>query len=380
MSSITDTLSDLVGINSVNPEWDGPGEGEVATYVCDYFDRIGVEFHTGEVLPGRSNVIGRLPGKDSSRSLLLEAHMDTVSVAGMTIDPFAAETSAGKMWGRGTCDTKAGLAAMLHSMATLKRDDLEPPIDVVLAAVVDEEHLFRGVSDFVSSLNDQPKPIAAIVAEPTELRVVRANKGVLRWQIITRGRAAHSSTPHLGASAITAMADVIKALEDNPPAGEHALVGPPTCTIGTIHGGRQVNFVPDECCIKIDRRLIPGESAADVHQNYDRLLDAVRERHPKVQIENESPFLADDAMETDADEEVVKVAGGTLGSMGLPTESIGVPFGCDATKLSRAGIPSIVFGPGSIAQAHTADESVDIEQVEKAGEFYRNFIMSFGVS
>lgn len=380
MSSPTDTLAELVGINSVNPEWDGPGESDVADYVTAFLEQAQIEVTTHDVLPGRPNVIGRLPGQDSSRSLVLEAHMDTVSVAGMSIDPFAAKISEGRMWGRGTCDTKAGLAAMLHALAAIKRKNLRPPVDVLLLAVIDEEHLFRGVNHFVASMDDHPQPIAAIVAEPTELKVVRANKGVLRWQIITRGRAAHSSTPHLGASAISAMADVIRTFEENPAAGDHDLVGPPTCTIGTIHGGRQVNFVPDECCIKIDRRLIPGESAAEVHHYYGELLDQVRKRHPKVLIDNEAPYLADEAMETAENEEVVQVASETLQSMGLPGTPVGVPFGCDATKLSRAGVPSIVFGPGSIAQAHTADEYVEIAQVEKACEFYRQFIMQFGAA
>jgi len=376
MSPLIQTLSDLVRIDSVNPEWGGPGEHQVSEYVEAFLRTAGIESQLIDVLPGRPNVIARLPGEDSSRSLVLEAHMDTVSTAGMSIDPFAAKISEGRLWGRGACDTKAGLAAMLHTLASLKKENLRPPIDVILAAVMDEEHIFRGVTDFVGSLHRLP--IAAIVAEPTELRVVRATKGVLRWRVLTHGRAVHSSTPQLGASAISAMADVIKAIEADEPNGAHPLVGAPTVSIGTIHGGQQVNFVPDECSIEIDRRLIPGEGADAVHHHYEKLLNPVREQHPDIRIETEPPFVSDEAMETDG--EIVTTASHVLQEMDLSADAIGVPFGCDASKLSRAGIPAIVFGPGSIAQAHTADEYVKIEQVEKAAEFYRRLMMRFGVT
>lgn len=377
MSPLIETLVDLVRIDSVNPEWGGPGEGRIADYVESFLGEAGIKTNRSEVLPGRENVIARIPGEDRTRSLLLEAHMDTVSAAGMSIDPFAAKLSDGRLWGRGSCDTKAGLAAMLHAMVAINSDNQKPAIDIILAAVVDEEHLFRGVLDFIRSLNSGELPSGAIVAEPTELRPVRATKGVLRWCVSARGRSAHSSTPHLGASAISAMADVIKAIDSDPPTGNHDLVGPPTCSIGTIQGGRQINFVPDECRIQIDRRMIPGESAAEVHNYHDGLLNPARELHPDVRIENESPFVADEAMETPADESIVRAASEVLTSIDLPSDSIGVPFGCDASKLSRAGIPSIVFGPGSIDRAHTADEYVEIDQVEKASEFYRNLIMRF---
>lgn len=378
MSPVIETLAELVRINSVNPEWGGPGEREVAAFVTAFLGRSGIEFEISEVLPGRSNVIARLPGEDSSRAVVLEAHMDTVAAAGMTVEPFGPRVEGGRLFGRGACDTKAGLAAMLHALAWFKAEERKPAVDVLLAAVVDEEHAFRGVTAFIESLKGKALPTAAVVAEPTGLRVVSANKGVLRWRIIAHGKAAHSSTPHLGASAISVMAEVVQVIDGDQPAGAHPLVGSPTCSIGVIEGGTQVNFVPDRCAITLDRRLIPGERAADVLGQYDRLLDSVRVRHPQIRIELEAPFLTDEAMETPADADVVKTAARVLDEMELVSEPIGVPFGCDCTKLSRAGIPAIIFGPGSIDQAHTADEFVEIRQVETAFDFYRRLLLDFG--
>lgn len=381
MSAVIDLLSDLVAINSINPEWDGPGECDVATYVREFFERAGIEVWEEEVLPNRPNIIAKLPGVDSSRRLVLEAHMDVVSVDDMTIPPFEPRIEDGLLYGRGSCDTKAGLAAMMQAMAALKESGQTPPCDIWLGAVVDEEHAYRGVLSFIETLERTgPTPAAAVVAEPTQLRVVRANKGVLRWKIATRGVSAHSSKPHLGKSAITAMARVILALEEDqqPPREPHPLVGPPTCSIGVIEGGAQVNFVPEHCEITLDRRMLPGETADGVIAHYEQLLDRVRAENPGLEVEQHPPHLTDEAMETPADADVVQAISAALAELGHNPEPCGVPFGCDCTKLSRAGIPSVIFGPGSIDQAHGAVEFVDIAQVEAALAFYERFLMQFG--
>jgi acetylornithine deacetylase len=326
-----------------------------------------------EVFPGRPNVIARLPGRDPGRRLVLEAHTDTVSVKGMTIPPFEPLILDGKMYGRGSCDTKAGLATMMHAMASLKADGITPPCEVLLAAVVDEEFSYRGVVKLCESL----KADAAIVAEPTEMRAVIATKGVLRCRIVVRGKSAHSSKPHLGVNAITHMARVIAAIEadnDRMAAVQHPLVGCGTCNVGVINGGVQVNFVPDICAIEIDRRLLPGERADDAVAHYRQLLQGIA----GITAEVEEPLLlVDEALDTPVGSAVVQTASRVLREMGLNPDPCGVPFGCDASKLSRAGIPSIVFGPGSIDRAHTVDEYVELDQVEQALEFQRRFILSF---
>jgi acetylornithine deacetylase len=317
--------------------------------------------------------MARLPGRQLHRRLLLEAHTDTVSVKGMTIPPFDPIIRNGQMYGRGSCDTKAGLATMMHAMLSLKEAGITPPCEVVLAAVVDEEYSYRGVVKLCQSL----KADAAIVAEPTEMRAVIATKGVLRCRIVVHGKSAHSSKPHLGVNAITHMMQVLAAIEaDNARlAGiQHPLVGCGTCNVGVISGGVQVNFVPDRCAIEIDRRLLPGESAASAVAHYEHLLNQL----PGISAEIEEPLLlVDEALDTPAESAVAQTASQILRDLGLNPEPCGVPFGCDASKLSRAGIPSIVFGPGSIDRAHTADESVELDQVEQALEFQRRFLLNF---
>lgn len=374
MSPVLQTLSDLVRINSVNSSYEGgPGEGEIAAYVRRFFEQRGIEVCEQEVFPGRPNVLARLPGRDSSRRIVLEAHTDTVSVKGMTIPPFEPVIRDGKMYGRGSCDTKAGLATMMHALAWLKEEGITPPCEVLLAAAVDEEYSYRGVVRLCEGL----KADAAIVAEPTELRAVIATKGVLRCRLVVHGKSAHSSKPHLGVNAITHMARVIAAIEaDNERMAsvQHPLVGCGTCNVGVISGGVQVNFVPDRCAIEIDRRLLPGEKASDAVAHYRQLLQSLDGITGDVE---EPLLLVDEALDTPADAAVVKTALRVLSDMGLNAEPCGVPFGCDASKLSRAGIPSIVFGPGSIDRAHTADEYIEIDQVEEALEFQRRFLLSF---
>jgi len=376
-SSLTDTLAALVRIDSVNSSYDGgPGEGEIARCVRRFFDCRGIETREQEVFPGRPNVIARLPGRDATRRVILEAHMDTVSVQGMTIAPFDPRVEGGRMFGRGACDTKGGLAAMMHALASLHAEGIVPPCEVWLAAVVDEEFSFRGVVKLCEGLAAS----AAIVAEPTSLRAVIAHKGVLRWRIVARGRAAHSSKPHLGVNAIAHMARVVLALEEDHArlaAQPHPLLGPATCNVGVIRGGVQVNFVPDECAIEIDRRLLPGERAEAVLAHYQRLLDGLKAHDPAMDLAMEPPMLTDEALETGAESAPAQVAGAVLAEMGLDPRPCGVPFACDASKLARQGIPSIVFGPGSIDRAHTADEYVELDEVERAFEFYRRFLLRF---
>jgi acetylornithine deacetylase len=374
---VIQTLADLVRINSVNAFYEGgPGERMIAHYVGRFFHRHGIEVREQEVFPNRPNVIARLPGREANRRIVLEAHMDTVSVEGMTIAPFDPVVCDGKMFGRGACDTKAGLAAMMHAVVSLKDEGITPPCEVMLAAVADEEFSYRGVVRLCEGLTAD----AAIVAEPTELRCVVATKGVLRWRIRVRGKAAHSSRPQLGINAINHMARIVLELEADAlrlAANPHPLLGPSTCNIGVIRGGVQVNFVPDDCVIEIDRRLLPGERIDAVLGHYQEILDQMISRFPDFSAEMEPPMLTDEALETSPKANVVRAASAVLRDLGLNHEPCGVPFGCDASKLSRAGIPSIVFGPGSIDRAHAADEYVEIDQVERALEFYRRFIMTF---
>jgi acetylornithine deacetylase ArgE len=377
MTDVLATLADLVAINSINPAYDdGRPEEDVARYVDQFFKERGIETFRQNVLPGRRNVIARLPGRDPNRRVVMEAHMDTASITGMSIPPFEPAVRDGLLYGRGACDTKAGLAAMMHAMASLKEQSIVAPCEVWLAAAVDEEYMFRGVV----ALCEELRADAAIVAEPTELRAIIASKGVLRWKIRTTGRAAHSSKPHLGVNAISHMAQIVAALDRESKRlaqTVHPLLGAATLNVGVIHGGVQVNFVPDWCEIEIDRRLLPGETPESVLAHHDAILNELKQQYPELVVESEPPTIADPALETDAGASVAQVAGRVLKQMGLNGELAGVPYGSDASKLARHGVPSIIFGPGSIDRAHAAVEYVECEQVAQAASFYREFLLQF---
>ncbi len=378
MSPVLSTLADLIRINSINTAYeDGTSEAGVAAYLKEFFQREGIETFEQEVFPGRSNVIARLPGKNSARRVVLEAHMDTVSVKGMTIPPFEPTVSNGRMHGRGSCDTKAGLAGMAHALVALKRDGIVPPCEIWFAAVVDEEHAYRGVVKLCEGLTAH----ASIVAEPTELRLVVATKGVLRWRIHTHGKSAHSSKPHLGINAIEHMSRLILALEPEHASLSqhvHPLLGPATGNVGIIKGGVQVNFVPASCVIEIDRRLLPGDNVPQIFARYQTLIDELAARQSGFHATIEQPpLLVDEALSTEVSEGVVKTASAVLRDAGLDGTPAGVPYGSDASKLSRQGVPSIVFGPGSIDRAHAAVEYVETDQVLQAFEFYRDFLKRF---
>ncbi len=390
-------LADLIQINSVNPNYrGGVPENEMADFVDHYFKQRGIETWRQEVYPNRPNVIARIPGRDTSRRIVFEAHMDTVAVEGMTIAPWTAEIRDGKMFGRGSCDTKGGMAAMMHAAASIVADGLTPPCDVLFTATIDEEFSYRGVVALCDSIAPGPvnpmileqeipprNPLqaeAAIIAEPTSLQAVIASKGLVRWKIETRGKSAHSAKPHLGINAIEHMAHIIQAIEqDNLKLSQHAhpLLGPATCNIGVIRGGVQVNFVPDRCEIEIDRRMLPGETRADVLEHYQQLVDQAAQQCGNMDVTMHSPMLSDRPLETDASTLAVQTMTRVLSKLGLNTTLIGVPFCSDASKFGALGIPSMIFGPGSIDQAHAAVEYIECAQVERAVTVYRQFMLEF---
>lgn len=376
-SNIVKTLSDLIQINSVNPGYPGgQAEGEIQCYIRDFFSQHGISVHEQLVMANRPNIIAIIPGRDPSRRIVFEAHCDTAGIEGMAIPPFEPEIREGRMYGRGTCDTKSGLAAMMCALVDLKQSNQTPPCEVWVVSAIDEELSYRGVL----KLCDDLKAAAAVVAEPTELKMAVASKGCLRWTIVVQGKAAHSSKPHLGLNSITHMCRVLSSFEkerERLSALQHPLLGPPTLNIGTIQGGSQVNIVPELCSAEIDRRLIPGETPDGVFATYRRLIDALQCEYPEWTVTVRAPSLEDWPLETPSDADVVLRTSTILKEVGLASEGVGVPFGSDASKFSRAGIPSIVLGPGSIDQAHTDDEYVELEQVERAFVVYRELMKAF---
>jgi acetylornithine deacetylase/succinyl-diaminopimelate desuccinylase-like protein len=374
-------LSDLVALESVNPAYPGGsgGEAAVADYVEAYCRRLGLVVTRQPVLPGRDNILAELRVAGAQQTLLFEAHMDTVAVGPKGPAALLPELRDGRLYGRGSCDTKGSLAAMLLALEALLAEKASLRINVLLLASVDEEHGFRGVTAF---LGNQYPISAAVVGEPTELRIVVAHKGCLRWRLTTAGRAAHSSRPEEGDNAIDQMADVLQALRSYQArlrGRRHPLVGTPTMSVGRIWGGTGVNIVPERCTIEIDRRLIPGEEPQGALAEVDAFLATCVADNPTLKVTREDPFIVDWPLETPGDAAVVGAGRAACADLQLPAEPIGVPYGTDASKLwALGGIPSLVLGPGSITQAHTAEEYVSLAEVATASELYQRLALHLG--
>ncbi len=383
-STVVDILGQLVALPSVNP-MGGPAdeaicfEGRVSDWLVDFFRSIGATYERLEVSPGRDNVIARYESPAADFTILLDAHQDTVPVEGMTIAPFAPKIADGRLWGRGACDVKGGMAAMLFAFRRLIREQPAGAANVVLSCTCDEEATITGISDLVRywSTNAgrskllRTRPDVAVIAEPTELDVVVAHRGVTRFKIRTKGRACHSSDPTQGVNAIYRMAELVSALQQYAEnlaltVEAHPLCGSATLSVGKISGGTSVNIVPDECVIEVDRRVTPGENGERVVADIREFLAA----RLNFEFEFDPPWIACAAL-TDADNaELANAVLACVTAIDGPHAAIGVPYGTHASQTCAAGVPSVVFGPGSIQQAHTRDEFIDIGQLEKAAEVY----------
>lgn len=373
MVSMTETVSllaDMVATPSVSCGLDGTpddihGEGRMVELVADYWRRHGIDYEIQPVHPGRDNVIARIEGGPGP-SLLLEAHTDTVEIENMQIEPFDPVIRDGRLYGRGSCDCKASLAAMMVGLTRAAEAGVCGT--VTLAATANEECGYSGALAMVAAGFTTD---GAVVGEPTDLRLAIAHKGACRLSIVTRGLAVHSSEPQRGVNAIYAMAEVVQALREH--ADElarrtpHALVGAPACSVTLILGGQAPNIVPDRCEILVDRRTIPGETADEAAEQVRQVLAAAVGEDVEWSCEQ---TFGGEPMETCSTSQVVVRASQALEGVTGDGSVIGVQFGTDAAAFSSCGIPSVVVGPGSIEQAHTAVEYVDISQVEHATAFF----------
>jgi acetylornithine deacetylase ArgE len=371
-SETTSLLRDLVRLPSVNPmgrALQSPDlyEHRVTAYLEEFFRGLGVPSERQPVAPMRENIVARFDAPGARRTLVFEAHQDTVPTDNMTIDPFGARVEGDRLYGRGACDIKGGMASMLAAFARLVRERPAGACNLVMACSVDEEHTFLGVQEMVRR---GLKADMAVVAEPTNLRIVKAHKGLCRWKVTTPGRSCHSSTPELGQNAVYRMARLLGHIEEY--AGElrasrsDPLLGPPTLSVGRIEGGTSVNTVPDRCVIEVDRRLIPGEVAEQAHLDFAKWLSAKAD--PSFPVDYGKLWINCPALSPDRNGDLVTVLSQCIDAVTGRHEVIAVPYGTDASTLALAGIPSVVFGPGDIARAHTCDEWVPLAEVGQAAE------------
>jgi acetylornithine deacetylase/succinyl-diaminopimelate desuccinylase family protein len=376
MYESTRLLRDLVAIPGINPmgrSLTGPEiyEHRVTAYLQTFFHDLGVRHERQSIAPLRENIVAYHEPAGATWTLVLEVHQDTVPTDNMTIDPFGAVIENGKLYGRGACDVRGGMASMLTAFARLVREKPAKSARVVMACTVDEEHTFLGVQrlvrdDLKGGVNG---PIFAVVAEPTGLDIVHAHKGVVRWSLTTAGRSCHSSRPELGVNAIYRMATLLPIIEcyseELRASKAHPLLGPPTLSVGRIEGGTSVNTVPDRCRIDIDRRVIPGESPGTVRGEFESFL---RRSAPDTEFATSETWLICPALGPELSGDAVQRLGAAINSVRGSHRVMPVPYGTDASTLAESGIPSVVFGPGDIAQAHTCDEWIELAQVESASE------------
>jgi acetylornithine deacetylase/succinyl-diaminopimelate desuccinylase-like protein len=373
---MTDTeklLRELIALPSVNPAFlsgghPRAGEQVVAQFLAARGSRAGLEVEFKKVLPQRSNLIMRLAcGGKARQRVLLAPHLDTVNAAP---NQFIPRKVNGRLYGRGACDTKGSVAAMIAALCDLATKGRRPATtDIIFVGLVDEEDNQSGSRALASS---GFKADLAIVGEPTSLRLVTAHKGSLWLRLESQGKAAHGSRPELGRNAVHEMSRIVDLLETRYAASlkrrRHPILGQGTISVGVIAGGTQPNIVPDHCSILVDRRTLPGETEISVRREIQTWL----KREGLRAVCGDDKMAPCRALETDPKLPLVAQFLAQL-SQGKPA---GVHYFSDAAVLAEGGIPSVVFGPGDIAQAHTADEWVELAQVEQAKELFLKFLRS----
>lgn len=363
-SNVVELLQTLVQIPSVNPHGNPgvefPGEEACARSVAAFLHRCGARTELREVHPGRPNVVGIFPSEGAGKKRVVFApHLDTVSVVGMSIDPFAAELRNGRVYGRGACDTKGPMAAMLWALWEMR--DRIPTLghEIWFAGLMGEEAGQDGAKAFVKEVLAD----FAVIGEPTGLDIVHAHKGSAWLQVTTRGKAAHASAPDRGENAIYKMADVIRCVRDEiaPALRElkDSVLGAPTISVGICSGGTKTNIVPDHCIAEIDMRTLPNQDIAPVIERLRAVAPGI-----EISVRRSQPLYTDP---THPMVGRLKAAGG---------KCVGAPWFCDAAVFAAAGIPAVAVGPGSIEQAHTEDEWISVEDLEAGVAFYKRFLAS----
>ncbi len=364
--NVVELLQALVRIPSVNPHGeagtDDVGEQKIAEWLAGWLRAAGAEVELREVLPDRPNVVARWPGDRSGKPRILFApHTDTVSVAGMTIDPFGGEVRDGKVWGRGACDTKGSMASMLWALRSM-RDEL-PKLghEIWFAGLMSEETSQHGSK----ALAAEETFSFVIAGEPTGLDVVHTHKGSIFFNLLTRGRSAHASRPDLGDNAIVKMMALLEVMErDFSPeflTYRDPILGSSTLSIGTIHGGTKTNIIPDQCRASVDLRLVPSHY-------HPQLVAEMTERLRRIVPDVEIDAPPAPPLFTDPSHPLI----GKLIECGA--KPVGAPWFCDACFFAERGMPAIALGPGSIDQAHTQDEWIAIHELERGVEFFRAFL------
>lgn len=360
-------LTALVAIPSINPAFAAPqhpaawfGEERLARFVADWLEDAGLSATLDHVEVGRPNVVARLASASGAPRMIWEAHLDTVQVDGMAT-PFAPSRRGNRLYGRGAVDDKASLAMFMLAARALAA--APPHCDLTLLAAVDEEVAFQGV---LHHLRRHPPYDLGIAGEPTGLSIVTACKGCVRWHIDVFGRAAHASSPQGGIDALRLARALLARLDAHMADrhDHHPALGGRTLTCTRLEAGEGPNTVPSHARMTFDFRILPAQSGDEAWQEIAAVVAAfAAELDPAARVEMQPPFIDSASMEVPHDAKVVTALAAAAATAGLTAEIGAVPYGSDASKMTRAGTPTVIFGPGSIAQAHAVDEYVDIDEI-----------------
>ena len=369
---------ELVRVDSRNPVLvpGARGEAEVAGVLAAVLESWGFTVELRDAAPGRPNVIARIGGGGGGRSLMLNGHLDTVGIDGMTHDAFDPVIRDGRLHGRGACDMKSGVAAMCAAAARAARQGLAG--EVIVAAVIDEELESLGTR---ALLEQGVRTDAAIVTEPTRLSVMPAHRGFVWMELRVTGRAAHGSRYDIGVDAIRHAGLVLAELDrldgEVLPLRTHPLLGRGSLHASTITGGTAWSIYPDSCTVTVERRTLPGESADDAVAELRAACTRVHDRLARLGRSLEYDVLrqfSQSGSEIPVDAPIVRALGDALESSGAPVRVEGASYWTDMALLNEAGIPSICYGPGDIALAHGAEEWIEVRQVEQAADVIERLI------
>ncbi len=378
-SDLISLLQRLVAVPSINPELTTDpalgGESRMADFLSTLLEQKGFRVQRIERTPGRPNVVGRLGSDSPRRRFMFESHLDTQSIQGMTVSPFEGLVRDGKVFGRGACDMKGPMAAALHALTPgVLAKLLSADAQLIFVGAMGEERGNRGAEELV---RDGWGADEAIVLEPTNLNIVHAHKGAFWADVETRGLAAHGSNPEKGVSAIVGMsqfiARVLSDIEVEQRGHRHPTLGGPTVNFGVIRGGHSTNIVPDQCVVEIDRRVLPGEIGAEIRARWARTLEELRASGQIVSseirvIKDSPPF------ETKPSSPLIERLAASCRTIGAGGGVEGAAWYSDAGMFSNTCAEIAVFGPGKIEQAHTADEYIEIESLERGSQILRDFL------
>jgi acetylornithine deacetylase len=368
-------MEKLVSINSVNPCIEkGQGEIEVSKYIAGFLEKLGLEVRTQEVVDGRFNLIGTLRGSGKGKNLMFNGHTDTVGIRNMSIEPLKPSVENGRLHGRGSCDMKGPIAAMISALKTLSESKVELKGNVSLSTVVGEEFDNVGANKLVTEKQFGKLTQALIVGEPTSLQLAIKHKGFANIEVEVEGKAAHGSVPEKGVDAIEKAAKIIVEMEKLKKtfgSKKDPLLGEPKMHTSTIEGGREWSVVPDRCVVRFELRTIPEYATSQALKDVENIIRELGSKDPDLKAKV-GLFLSGEPLNTSHEEPMIKGLQKAIKAVkGIQPQIIGLPFYTEAAIFAKAlNVPACIIGPGDIAQAHSADEFVRVSEVFEAARIY----------